>query len=145
MRCSLRPATARDRDFVAGLCARCYRDVVVAQFGQWDEIVQRGFFEKKWDPAHYQIVTWRGANVGAIAVQRNADHVFLSEILIDPVWQNQGLGSEIVRQVIAEASVRNLPVRLQVLRKNRARSLYERLGFAVTGRTETHLLMEKRA
>jgi predicted GNAT family acetyltransferase len=34
-------------------------------------------------------------------------------------------------------------VRLQVLRKNRAHHLYERLGFVQTGQTDTHILMEK--
>ena len=34
-----------------------------------------------------------------------------------------------------------LPTRLQVLRVNPARHLYERLGFAVVGETPTHYLM----
>ncbi len=145
MRCSLRPATARDRDLLARPHERCYREVVVAQFGQWDATLQRGFFERKWDPARYQIVSWQDGNVGAVAVQKNPDHVFLSEVLIDPAYQNRGLGSEIVRQVAAEASSQGLPVRLQVLHQNRARRLYERLGFVPTGRTDTHILMAKTA
>lgn len=37
-----------------------------------------------------------------------------------------------------------LSVRLRVLKANpRAAALYERLGFAVTGETDTHVLMER--
>ena len=36
-----------------------------------------------------------------------------------------------------------LRVQLQVLKESRARALYERLGFRVVGRTDTHFRMEK--
>jgi ribosomal protein S18 acetylase RimI-like enzyme len=143
MRYCLRPATAHDKERLAALHERCYREVVVAQFGGWDEKLQRGFFEKKWDPARYEIATVQGTGIGAVAVQRHSDHVFLAEVLIDPAFQNQGLGTALVRQILADAAREGLPVRLQVLRKNRAHHLYERLGFVQTGQTDTHILMEK--
>lgn len=132
-----------DRERLAALHERCYRDVVVAQFGGWDDTLQRGFFEKKWDPARYAIATVQGLEIGAVAVQRHPDHVFLAELLIDPAFQNRGFGTELLRQIITDAAKDGLPVRLQVLRKNRARCLYERLGFVRTGETDTHILMEK--
>jgi ribosomal protein S18 acetylase RimI-like enzyme len=143
MRVRLRPATAHDKELLASLQERCYREVVVAQFGGWDEKLQRGFFEKKWDPARFEIATVQGADVGAVSVQRHPDHVFLAEVLIDPAFQNQGLGTELVKQVLEDATKDGLPVRLQVLRKNRAHRLYERLGFVQTGQTDTHILMER--
>jgi ribosomal protein S18 acetylase RimI-like enzyme len=145
VRYRLRQATAHDKDLLAGLHERCYRGVVIAQFGRWDEALQREFFERKWDPARFQIVVWQDMDVGAIAVQRRPDHIFVAEVLIDPAYQNQGLGSEIVGQVVADAFGQGLAVRLQVLRENRARCLYERLGFVQTGRTDTHILMERTA
>ena len=36
-----------------------------------------------------------------------------------------------------------MPVELQVLKVNPARRLYGRLGFQVTGETETHYLMQR--
>jgi ribosomal protein S18 acetylase RimI-like enzyme len=85
----------------------------------------------------------RNAVIGAIAFQRYSDHLFLEEVLIYPEYQNQGFGTEIVQQLLAEAAKDGLPVRLQVLRENGARSLYDRLGFVQIGKTDTHLLMEK--
>jgi ribosomal protein S18 acetylase RimI-like enzyme len=48
----------------------------------------------------------------------------------------------LIRQVIREAGPS--PVTLQVLKTNpRARKLYERLGFHVTGRSGTHDFMRR--
>jgi hypothetical protein len=65
-----------------------------------------------------------------------SDHVFLIEILIAPEHQNCGVGTELVGRVLARAGARGVPVRLQVLRANRARNLYERPGFQLSGATE---------
>jgi GNAT superfamily N-acetyltransferase len=145
MRYCLRQTSANDKERMAALHERCYRDVVVAQFGGWDDTLQRGFFEKKWDPERYQIVGVQGADIGAVAVQRHSDHIFLAEVLIDPEYQNQGFGTELVRHVLTDAARDGLLVRLQVLRKSHAHRLYERLGFVQTGQTETHILMERTA
>ena len=46
--------------------------------------------------------------------------------------------------VLDAASKLGLPVRLRVLKVNlRATAFYERLGFSITGETDTHFLMQK--
>lgn len=55
--------------------------------------------------------------------------------------QRRGLGGEIIPSVLREAAQRSVPVRLQVLRQNPARQLYERLGFHIVGETATHVEM----
>ena len=122
---------------------RCYHDIVVARFGAWDDEIQRGFFDKKWNPSSYEIIVVRGRDVGAISVSCESDHVFLSEIQIDPDCQNRGLGSRIVNDTVKNAQSLGLTVQLRVLRKNRAKNLYDRLGFTEIGKTDTHIMMEK--
>ena len=67
--------------------------------------------------------------------------VRLPAIAISPEMQGQGLGAGLLRDLFATAAGHGLPIRLQVLRFNPARHLYERLGFAVVGETPTHYLM----
>jgi len=122
---------------------RCYREIVESQFGNWDDEIQRGFFEKKWNPSTFQMIIVGGEKAGVISVRQLADHFFLSEIQIEPRLQNQGLGSQIIKAILSEARAQNLPVRLQVLKKSNAKNLYLRLGFIQTGLTDTHFLMEK--
>jgi ribosomal protein S18 acetylase RimI-like enzyme len=77
-------------------------------------------------------------------VTYRADDVFLAAIEIDPAYQRQGIGAALIRDIIANAGALRLPVRLQVLKVNeRARALYQRLGFVETGETKTHFLMQK--
>jgi GNAT superfamily N-acetyltransferase len=145
MRYSLREAKPNDRAFAEALHERCYKDVVIRQFGAWDPEFQKQSFERKWRPDHYQIIVYHGADVGVLSEERRPDHLFLSEIQIDPSVQNQGIGTEILTDLFAWACSLGVPVRLQVLRLSRAIALYQRLGFRCYEQTDTHLLFETAA
>lgn len=66
----------------------------------------------------------------------------LDDIYILPPYQNQGIGSEIIRKCIAETS---LPIFLYVFIKNtKAVSLYKKLGFRITETIrESRYIMER--
>lgn len=72
------------------------------------------------------------------------DHAIeIAELQLLPSAQGRGIGTRVMRRVMADAGARGVPVRLRVGRMNRgARALYERLGFRVVEETETHVRME---
>jgi GNAT superfamily N-acetyltransferase len=144
MQYELRQATEADEEWAYRLNDRCYRDLVVRQFGEWDEKWQREHFAQKWTPSDYRIIVYEGNDAGVLCVRSQGDCTFLAEIQIDPQFQKQGLGTAIVGELIGQARREGLPLRLRVLRRNRARRLYSRLGFSQIGETETHVLLEKR-
>ena len=141
---SLRPCTPADEPFARRVHREAYMDVVTRQFGEWDDERQRGFFDAKWDPSLYQAIVVGGAGVGVTRYRFEPDHLSLDEIQLLPAAQGAGVGSAIIRDLQEQAQHRGLPLRLQVLKQNRARELYERLGFAQTGETEQHYQMEWR-
>jgi ribosomal protein S18 acetylase RimI-like enzyme len=52
--------------------------------------------------------------------------------------RNKGLGMVLFDMLVNESKKFNLPIRLEVLKTNeRAKTIYDRLGFVVTGETET--------
>lgn len=114
---------------------------LVAQVWGWDDAWQRAHYDAHFDPSRARIVVVDGADVGVVVVEWQADAAFIAGIEILPAYQGRGLGAAIVRDVIAEAAASGLPVTLQVLKINPARRLYERLGFTITGETETHYQM----
>jgi len=61
-----------------------------------------------------------------------------------PAHRNQGTGSALLNDILAEATAVTQPVRLHVERFNPARRLYERLGFTVIGEGPIYLELEKR-
>ena len=143
MNVNRRAPTEADVEFARELHAACYREVVIAQFGSWDPVLQAGFFQQKWGEGGFEIVELDDVPIGVVATQWGPDHLFVSEIQIDPAHQGRGVGTRIMDELIAEATSRRLPVRLQVLRQSRARRWYERLGFAQTGETSTHWTLER--
>ena len=144
MQYELRQATAQDEDWIYQLTCRCYRDLVVRQFGNWDEHWQREHFAQKWKSLRYEVIVCEGRDAGILCVNDQKDCRFLAELLVDPPLQNQGLGTAIMEKLISQARAEGLLLRLRILRYNRARRLYSRLGFLPIGETETHVLLEKR-
>jgi len=116
---------------------------VIKQFGGWDPALQAEFFQQKWGEGGFEIIALNDVPIGVVATQWRSDHLFVAEIQIDPAHQGRGVGTGIINELIAEATSRRLPVRLQVLRQSRARRWYERLGFVKAGELSTHLMLER--
>lgn len=144
MTTDLRPATERDKAFLITLQRDAYREVVRAQFGVWDDEYQAANFERKWLSSDYQIVEQDGHRIGALAVSREPDHLRLREIQLLSSHRNRGIGTALILRLTEEATAAGLPLRLRVLTANRAKALYERIGFQVTGmHADTHYWMER--
>lgn len=142
MKVELRKATDRDKEFLHDLNRTVYREVVIEQFGIWDDDHQSKYFEQKWKEAEYQIVELENQRIGTIWIMEEMDHIRIRELQILPEFQRRGIGTELMKRVIEKAKWRKRPIRLSVLRANRARIFYERLGFGMYDETETRLYLE---
>lgn len=136
-----RPATLSDTKFARLAHHAAYRDVVSRQFGTWDETLQDRLFEEKWMPHQFEIVLCDGNQCGFLSIEDRPDHISVSEIVITPQFQGRGIGSRLLNEEIQRGRETQSPLRLQVLRENRAIELYRRLGFKECGTTETHVCM----
>lgn len=137
-----RPATSSDEDFARAAEYTAYHDVIVRQFGSWDQDLNEKHWKANWNPARYEVILSKGQRTGYIVVEKHPDHLFISEIVVIPEYQNQGIGSQILNEELDRARSAGLPVRLQFLKENRAVTLYLRLGFKKYSETETHTLMQ---
>ena len=136
-----RPATSSDTEFARTTHHAAYRDVVSRQFGAWDEALQDRLFEEKWIPDKFEIVLYNGNPCGFFSVEDHPDHIYISEIVITPQFQGRGIGSRLFNKEMQRGRETKSPLRLQVLRENRALELYRRLGFKECDTTETHIRM----
>ena len=138
---TLRLATWQDSDFLYRLHRAALREYVEQTWGKWDEEYQQRRFRQNFRPAACKIITWRGCDVGVVcAVERDAE-VVLDVIEVFPDYQERGIGTFVIQSLLADVHRTGKPAVLQVLKANRARRLYERLGFVMTGESETHYLM----
>ena len=92
-----------------------------------------------------EILLQDGAPVGLLKVSRDSAQWKLIQIQLAPELQGQGLGADLLAQVIAEADSANVAVALSVLKANPARTLYERHGFTVVGESEHEYDMLRQA
>lgn len=138
----LRPATHTDEDILRVIHHTAFHDVVEATWG-WDETMQNQMWADYVVAADLQVIEVDGNIAGYLDVQTTATDVFVANIALDPTIQSKGIGSAILMSLIQDAQRNHLPLRLEVIKANeRARTLYERLGFAMTGETSTHFTME---
>ena len=142
MEISRRLATESDKPFLWEANRQAYRDVVMRQWGQWHDEIQEGNFNEKWEQADFEIVEFAGEPIGAIWVTDEGEYFRLRELFLLPDHQGKGIGTQLVEQELARARRLHKPLRLRVLRENRAHVLYERLGFAVIDEEESTFWME---
>jgi len=141
MEVARRPAIDSDGEFVRETHHLAYRDVIVRVYGRWDEQVQDEYF-MNWVPVAFDIVMCEGQPCGYMRVEVQPQNIHIEELVIHPHFQNQGIGSFLLRQVMKQAEERLVPVRLRTHHSNRALRLYQRFGFEEFDRTDTHTLLQ---
>ena len=140
---TLRTPTADDLPALFVVFKAAMRDYVTETYGPWDEDDQRQRFWTGFRLDHAKMIVADGEIVGAIDIERHDDRWHLHRIDIAPGWQGRVIGTALIGDLIARARSESLPITLQVLRVNPARSLYRRLGFVEVGETDTHYQMRR--
>lgn len=136
-----RPATPEDKEFARLVHHLAYHEVVLHQFGRWDEREQDAYFAAAWPKHDHEIVEWNGEACGYVAVELGCRRVDVHELVLHPDHHNRGIGTTILLEAVSAAGSLGASVHLQVLHANRAVALYERLGFEQSGETATHRQM----
>lgn len=135
---ALRAATAADSEFCFQLHKAAMGEYIHAIWG-WDEQVQRDYHAHGFAPDRWQIITADGADVGMLNVEYRPSEIYLARIEIHPSHQGQGIGSQIMQDLLDQAAINGQPIVLDVLAANqRAQALYQRLGFTETTRHGTN-------
>ena len=94
--------------------------------------------------AEFQIVLLDGVNAGRLVIHRTREELRIVDIALLPGHRSAGVGSALLRRIFGEAKATKKPLRLKVLKGNRAVRFYHRLGFVNIGETEMHFEMEWR-
>lgn len=138
----VRPAADDDLAFAFDV-KRAAIGTYVARTWGWDEAFQRAFHAADWAAHRPDIVELDGTPIGTLEVVERPDHVYLGEFYLLPAYQGRGIGTALLRRALARADERGMPVRLQFLRVNPVRSLYERHGFRIANESATHYFAER--
>ena len=142
---NIRKAQASDREFVFTVKKAAFQEYVEQVWG-WDDSYQRELHDRRFASQDLRIIQFCGTDVGFLATSRSPDTLKVNQLYILPEYQGRGIGSACMTRVLDDASLRQMPVVLQVLKVNpRGVTFYQRLGFIIVGETTTHFLMKKMA
>jgi ribosomal protein S18 acetylase RimI-like enzyme len=131
---ALRPATPADSEFCYQLHKAAMGGYVTAIWG-WDEQVQRGFHDRAFNPARWQIITAGGVDIGMLDVEHRPTEIYLARIELHPDYQGHGIGAQLINALADEAQQNGQDLVLDVLAVNhRAQALYQRLGLTEVAR-----------
>ena len=83
--------------------------------------------------AEYRIIQGDQFLLGRIIVNRSDQAILLLDIALLPQYRHAGIGTSLLKDLLAEAARLHMPVFLHVEAFNPALRLYERLGFVKTG------------
>jgi len=136
-------ATEKDKTYFKQLNCLCYRDMVIKQFGSWQDHAQDQKFDIKWQEQSFKTIRQEDGEeiIGGIWVEEFETHWQLRELQIHPDFQNKGLGTQVLVAELNRAASAEREMRLRVLFQNPAYGLYLRLGFIVAGKNTSQYLM----
>jgi ribosomal protein S18 acetylase RimI-like enzyme len=139
----LRPASNSDFEF----CWPLYRDLMKALTAEllgWNEAAQRATVEQSLGDNSTSVIAAEGSDIGWIQIRETEEKIYLGQLYLVPAMQNRGIGTAIVTALCTRASQEGRAVALDVMKNNRARFFYERLGFITVGSSAYKLNMEWR-
>ncbi|MFE7463644.1 GNAT family N-acetyltransferase [Streptomyces sp. NPDC057499] len=126
---TLRPARPADVETVAELRAVVMRPDL-ERLGRYDEHRVRQRLRDGYAPEHTSVVEVGGDFAGCVALRPVEGGLWLEHFYLSPAVQGRGIGTAVLRSLLARADAEGATVRLDVLRGSAARALYERHGFA---------------
>ncbi len=149
----LRPVTPEDEDFLYCVYTSTREDI--AQLG-WDDMqlekflrlqyaAQQRHYKEQFCNAEFQIIIADEKPVGRLYINRSEDEIRIIDIALLPEFRGNGMGSTLIKQVLAEGEKKELPVRIHVQKSNPAFHLYRRLGFQKLDENGIYFLMEWRS
>ena len=140
---NIRKAHESDSEFVFTIKKAAFQEYVEQVWG-WDDSYQRDLHNRRFTSQDLHIIQFCGTDVGFLATSRSSDTLKVNQLYILPEYQGRGIGSACMARVLNDATLRQMPVVLQVLKVNiRGTAFYQRLGFTIVGETTTHFLMKK--
>jgi ribosomal protein S18 acetylase RimI-like enzyme len=138
----LRQATPADTKFLWDAFRASMKDYITQARGEWNEQREEYQLRHQLDLPAAQVICGNNLEVGFIIAPIKDSAREIHTICIVPEHQNRGVGTEVIRSVIAEGGTQKMPLYLSLLKVNPARRLYERLGFEVIEETKHHFRMK---
>jgi ribosomal protein S18 acetylase RimI-like enzyme len=140
----LQPELRRARSDDLEFCWSVYRDLMkplTMELLEWNELGQRRVIEQSLTDSGTSIIVFEKLDIGWVQTRETDREIYLGQLYVIPSMQNRGIGTVIVRRLCDRVQREGKALQLEVMKNNRARLFYERLGFRVVGASEYKIQM----
>lgn len=90
---------------------------------------QHAYYQENYRGADWLVIEQDGVPVGRLYIFRGPKEIRLVDIAVLTAFRGAGIGSTLLRELMAESAESGKPLRIHVEKHNPARGLYARLGF----------------
>ena len=105
---------------------------------------QHSYYQAQFPDASYQVIMVDGEPAGRVYVLRESEAIRILDITLLPQHRNLGIGTSLIREILAEGDQAGKPVNIWVENFNPSLKLFERLGFVRVQEDGFNCLMEYR-
>lgn len=153
MELEFRPIENTDLPFLQALYASTrteemalsgWNDTQIEAFLALQFRAQHEHYQQHYPNARFELILSDAKPIGRLYLDQWDDEYRLIDIALLPKYRNQGLGSRILKQILALAAQQNKAVRIHVEHFNPALRLYQRLGFRLLEDKGVYQFMEWR-
>lgn len=143
MKYSLRKCTFGDIDFIFELKKLCLKWYIEIVYG-WNEEDQykKTVNELKRNIDCMNVIHADNTAVGVTTFSEEDNVYCVGLTMIHPDYQNKGIGSAVIRDYINFAEKKNKRIIIKTYKDNPAQNLYNRLGFKVYDKDNSHIYLE---
>lgn len=147
---TLRPTRAEDAEFLFRVFVHsraATRALLAADDPAHDALLRMQFraqdhsYRAQFPNARFDVIERAGAPLGRLIVDRSERAIHVIDVALLPEHRSRGIGTALLRALIAEAAANGQAVTLSVDRDSRALSLYRRLGFATVSEDAVYVAM----
>jgi ribosomal protein S18 acetylase RimI-like enzyme len=150
MNFTLRPVAPDDEAFLYRVYASTrademaivpWTDIQKEAFVRMQFRAQSAFYAEHFGGADFLVIERDGAPIGRLSLDRRDDDIRIIDIALLPETRGMGLGTSLLREILAEGERTGKPVSIHVEHFNPALRLYRRLGFEVVADEGVYYLM----
>jgi len=124
-------------------CWPIYSEAMAPLVSGWSETAQRRVVELALGEEGASIMVVDKSDAGWLHVSETRFDIHLGHLYLEADRRNQGLGTRFLQWMSERAQRKAKTFTLDVMTNNRARALYERLGFAAAGTSAGKIRMQR--
>ncbi len=151
MKITIAPGTSRDESFFQQMDAehaqRIFQFLPREQrenLLEMQYLAKLSFYNDQWPDATTYLVKAERLGIGKIILSTYKSGLHIIDVVIAEKYRNKGIGRKLLMLVEQRAlDIGCTKLTLSVATNNRAKTLYDYLGYEVTSQNETHIAMQK--